>query len=265
MDKVALLLVAHADDTEFFAGATVARLVSEGYAVTEVITTDNARGSFELDSASLVAQSREVEARKAAALLGKQELIFLGYPDGFLCDTPHTALREHFIRLVRKVRPRLVMTFDPWAPFEPHPDHRAVAMAAVEAVGFAHMPLFHPEHRAAGLEPHLVAECLYFAKSSAHADHVVDVTAFIDQKIEALCAHDSQMKSTVDDLKMSLQATGQHPELLPLLDRNDYRPALDLMIRAWAAGVGAKAGYQFGEEFRREEAGGFVTGLVGAT
>jgi LmbE family N-acetylglucosaminyl deacetylase len=265
MDKVALLLVAHADDTEFFAGATVARLVSEGYAVTEVIATDNSRGSFELDSATLLKQSREVEAREAAAVLGKKDLLFLGYPDGFLCDTPHTALREHFIRLVRKVRPRLVMTFDPWAPFEPHPDHRAVAMAAVEAVGFAHMPLFHPEHRAAGLEPHLVAERLFFAKVPAHADHVVDVTAFIDRKIEALCAHDSQMKSTIDDLRMSLQATGKSPELLPLLDRDHYRPALEAMIRAWARRVGARAGYQYGEEFRREEAGSFVTGVVGAT
>jgi LmbE family N-acetylglucosaminyl deacetylase len=265
MDKVALLLVAHADDTEFFAGATVARLVSEGYAVTEVIATDNSRGSFELDSETLVTQSREVEARKAAAVLGKQDLVFLGYPDGFLCETPHTVLRERLIRVIRRVRPRIVMTFDPWAPFEPHPDHRAVAMAAVEAIGFAHMPLFHPEHRREGLAPHLVAERYFFAKVPAHADHVVDVTAFIDRKIEALCAHDSQMKLTVDDLRASLQATGLRPELLPLLDRDNYRPALDAMIRAWGARVGAKSGYAYGEEFRHEVAGGFVTELVGAT
>ena len=142
---------------------------------------------------------------------------------------------------------------------------RAVAFAATEAVGFAHMPLFHPEHRREGLEPHLVAERLYFAKAPAHADHIVDVTAFIDRKIEALCAHDSQMKSTVDDLRMSLQVTGKSPELLPLLDRDNYRPALEAMIRAWAGRVGARAGYQYGEEFRREVAGSFVTELVGAT
>jgi LmbE family N-acetylglucosaminyl deacetylase len=264
MDKTALLLVAHADDTEFFAGATVAKLVSEGYAVTEVIATDNSRGSFELDSETLVRQSREIEARRAAAVLGKQELVFLGYPDGFLCETPHTTLREQFIRVVRKVRPRVVMTFDPWAPFEPHPDHRAVAMAAVEAIGFAHLPLFHPEHRRDGLAPHLVAQRYFFAKVPAQANHVVDVTGFIDKKIEALCAHDSQMKLTVDDLRLSLQASGLRPELLPLLDRENYRPALDAMIRAWAARVGARAGCTFGEEFRREVAGSFVTDLVGA-
>ena len=264
MEKTALLLVAHADDTEFFAGGTVARLVSEGYAVTEVIATDNARGSFELDSETLVTQSREVEARRAAAVLGKRDLVFLGYPDGFLCETPHTVLRERFIRTIRQVRPRVVLTFDPWASFEPHPDHRAVAMAAVEALAFSHMPLFHPEHRRDGLAPHLVAERYYFAKVPAHADRVVDISAFIGKKIEALVAHESQMKATVDDLRLSLETTGLRPELLPLLDRDNYHPALDAMIRAWARRVGAKAGHEYGEEFRYEVAGGFLDGLVGS-
>ena len=40
---------------------------------------------------------------------------------------------------------------------------------------------------------------------------------------------------------------------------------LEAMIRAWAGRVGARAGYQYGEEFRREVAGSFVTELVGAT
>ncbi|MBI5480951.1 MAG: PIG-L family deacetylase [Deltaproteobacteria bacterium] len=60
-------------------------------------------------------------------------------------------------------------------------------------------------------------------------------------------------------------ATGLRPELLPLLDRDNYRPALDALIRAWAGRVGAKAGYEYGEEFRYEVAGGFLDGLVGAT
>ncbi|HEY3358388.1 MAG TPA: PIG-L deacetylase family protein [Polyangia bacterium] len=261
-DKVALLLVAHADDTEFFAGGTVARLVAEGWAVTEVVTTDNSRGSFELDRDTLVARSREVEARAAAAVLGKRELCFLGYPDGFLGDTPTTVLREQYLRLIRRVRPRAVLTFDPWAPFEPHPDHRAVAFAAVEALAFSHMPLFHPEHREAGLAPHLVAERYFFAKVPAHANRVVDVTPFLDRKIEALAAHESQMKATIDDLRACLAATGRHPELLPLLDRDHYRPLLDRMIRAWARQVGAPAGYEAGEAFRYEEAGSFIDGLA---
>ena len=43
-----LVLTAHGDDMEFFAGGTIAKLCSLGYEVHLVIATDNARGTFEL-------------------------------------------------------------------------------------------------------------------------------------------------------------------------------------------------------------------------
>ncbi len=263
MEGPVLILAAHADDTEFWAAGTVARWASEGRDVYEVITTDNARGSFELDPATLVAVSRDREAREAARILGKKDVFFLGYPDGFLADTPATELRERFLRFIRRLRPTTVVTFDPWSGHEPHPDHRAVAFAAMEAVSFGHMPLFHPEHRAEGLEPHLVAETYLFAKRPKDADHVVDVTRFIDRKIDALCAHESQMRATIDDLRASVAASGVGTELLPLLDRQDYRPAIDRFIRQWAAAVGARAGFDYGEEFRVERAGDVLRSMLG--
>ncbi len=154
------------------------------------------------------------------------------------------------------------MTFDPWAPYEPHPDHRMVGMAAVEAASFSHMPLFHPEHAREGLKPHLVTEAYYFAKNPAGSNKVVDITDFIDKKIDALCAHDSQMKLTIDDIKMTLAASDADPELLAMLDRNNYRPVLDMYVRAWAQRVGAKAGVEYGEEFRYERAGDLLRSIT---
>jgi LmbE family N-acetylglucosaminyl deacetylase len=113
--RVLLLLTAHADDTEFFAGGTVARFAAEGWRVIEVIATDNSRGSFELDSRTLVEQSRRVEAAAAAKIIGKDEVEFLGYPDGYLDDTPKNTLREIYMRRIRMHRPSIVMTFDAWA------------------------------------------------------------------------------------------------------------------------------------------------------
>ncbi|MCP4641364.1 MAG: PIG-L family deacetylase [bacterium] len=256
-----LILVAHADDTEFMAGGTVARFADEGREVVEVITTNNERGTFELTPERIIPQSED-EAREAARILGKKEVVFLGYSDGMLSDTPVNELREKFMRLIRRYRPKTLMTFDPWAPFEPHPDHRRVAFAAVEAVSFSHLPLFHPEHRDDGLEPHLVLEQYYLAKDPTHANKVVDISAFIDQKIDALCAHDCQMKLTIDDLKMALTASGAAPELADQLDRDNYRPLLELYVKAWAQEVGAKAGHEYGEEFRHEMAGGPIAELA---
>lgn len=256
-----LILVAHADDTEFFAGGLVAKLVAEGSEVVEVIATNNERGTYELTAKQMVPQSED-EARAAAKILGKKDVIFLGYSDGMLSDTPLNVLREQFIRLIRKYRPKIVITWDPWAPFESHPDHRQVAFAAVEAAGFAHMPLFHPEHLKQGLKPHLVAEQYFMAKDPAHANKVIDITPYIDKKIEALCAHDSQMKLTIDDLRMALSATGAPPESLAMLDRNNYRGLLGFYIKAWNQELGKKAGFAFAEEFRYDLAGGAAAAMV---
>ncbi len=261
--KVLLLLVAHADDTEFLAGGTVAKHVAEGWDVYEVISTDNARGTFDMTTDEIIPQSR-VEAREAARILGKKDVIFLDYPDGFLSDTPLNAIREKFIHIVRRLKPWTVMTFDPWAPFEPHQDHRQVAFAAIEACMFAHMPNFHPEHMDDGLEPHMVMEQYLFAKQPANANKVVDITEFIDKKIDALCAHDSQMKLTIDDLKMALTKTGASDDVLKMLDRDNYRPGIEMMIKAHCAEVGKEAGFEYGEKFYYEQAGGVIAASVRA-
>jgi len=259
--RVILILVAHADDTEFFAGGTIARLASEGWEIYEVITTDNRRGSFDLPSNKLIKQS-EKEAREAGRILGKKEVIFLRYPDGMLRDYPINELREKYIKLIRKYQPRIVFTFDPWTPFEPHPDHQVVATSAVEAISFSHNPKFYPAHFKQGLKPHLVPEIYYFAKSPIYANTVIDITNFIDKKISALCAHDSQMKLTIDELKMSLKAIGIAPKTAKGLDRNNYKGVIELMVRIYAEGIGKKAGYKYGEEFRYELAGGEIVKAV---
>ncbi len=254
MGKSALLLCAHADDTEFFAGGTVAKLVADGWTVHEVIATDNGKGSFELASSDLVARSRDVEARAVARFLGKASVEFLGYPDGELGAVPILTIREQFFRQIRRRRPDLVLTFDPFAPFEPHPDHRAVAWAAVEAVSFSNFPLYHPEHRAEGLEPWLVPERWYFAKSSIHFDSFVDIGPFLDRKIDALCLHESQMRLMIDDTRQGIEACQAHTEYLPMLDRDHFRPAIGFMVRELAKRIGRQAGLDAAEGFRRETA-----------
>ena len=179
-------------------------------------------------------------------------MVFLGYSDGFLGDVPVNELRQKFIRLIRIHRPRVLMTWDPWAPFETHPDHRQVAMAAVEAAEFAGMPLFHPEQLREGLQVHMVPERYYFAKFPERANKMVDITPFMDRKIEALLAHDSQMKLTVDSVRKAFEAMDPDTEILGMLDRENYGPVLAMFIKAMGKKVGEKAGCEYGEEFRYE-------------
>lgn len=258
--KTALLLTAHADDAEFFAGGTVLKLIDDGWLVREVIATDNSKGSYELDSATLLAQSRDREARAVALAMGKASVEFLGYPDGDLGAVSPLELRGRLMGAVRRYRPRLVLTFDPFASFESHPDHRAVAWAANEAVVFSGLPLYHPEHRAQGLTAHTVAERLYFAKNPSNFNHFVDIGAVLQRKIDALLMHDSQMKLTIDDVRAGIEAVGEATEIMPLLDRDHPRPAIEFFLRAWGerlAGLAGLPGVELAEGFRRETSADF--------
>jgi LmbE family N-acetylglucosaminyl deacetylase len=256
--KTVLVIVAHADDMEFMAGGTIAKMADMGYAVREVIATNNERGTLDPEwSAEFTAEARREEARRGAKALGVDpDIEFLGYEDGRLGEAPPNELRERCMRAIRRVRPHVLFTWDPWAPYEPHPDHRAVAMAATEAAAFSHFPLYHPEHRDEGLEPHYLGEQYFFAKAPRDVNKVVDISGYVARKIEALCEHASQMRLTVAELQANLAASGLELPALRDVDPKDYRPVIETMVRTWAAGLGRRSGFEYGEEFRRARFGG---------
>ena len=251
--KSVLVIVAHADDMEFMAGGTIAKMAGLGYTIREVIATNNERGTLEPDwSTDFTAEARREEARRGAKVLGvDSEIEFLGYEDGRLSETPLNELRERCMRAIRRHKPDVLFTWDPHAPYEDHQDHRSVAWAATEAAMFAHFPLYHPEHRDEGLEPHYVGERYFFAKSPRDANKTVDISDYIERKIEALCEHVCQMEMTVADLQVQLVASGLEIPFLREADPKEYRPVIEAQIKTWAASVGRRAGFAYGEEFRR--------------
>jgi LmbE family N-acetylglucosaminyl deacetylase len=248
-----LVIVAHADDMEFMAGGTIAKMADLGYTIREVIATNNERGTLEPDwSTEFTAEARREEARRGAKVLGVDpEIEFLGYEDGRLSETPLNELRERCMRAIRRHKPEILITWDPHAPYEDHQDHRAVASAATEAAMFAHFPLYHPEHRDEGLEPHYVGERYFFAKSPRDANKTVDISDYIERKIEALCEHVCQMEMTVKDLQVQLAASGLEIPFLREANSKEFKPVIEAQIKAWAASVGRRTGFSYGEEFRR--------------
>jgi LmbE family N-acetylglucosaminyl deacetylase len=266
VSKRVLVIVAHADDMEFMAGGTIAKMAGLGYDIREVIATNNERGTLDPDwDKRFTAETRREEARRGAKVLGvNPDIEFLGYEDGCLGDTPINELREKCMRAIRKHKPDVLFTWDAFTPYEEHPDHRAVAMATTEAASFSHFPLYHPEHRDEGLDPHYVGERYFFAKSPRDANKIVDISGQIERKIDALCEHTCQMEMTVMELQIALAASGLDIPTLGDADPKDYRPIIDAQIKAWARAVGQRAGFAHGEEFRRVRFGGIARWSRGA-
>jgi len=249
--KTVLVFEAHGDDMEFMAGGTIAKFIDRGHEAHLVCATDNDKGSFELSADELRA-ARDREIHGAAKVLGIASVTCLGYPDGELADkAPHPVLRGEFMRIIRQVRPDVVLTWDPFTPYENHPDHRAVAWAAHEAASFSHFPLYYPEQIDEGLAPHYVGEQWFFAKEPRDVNKYVDVTDYIDRKIEALYQHESQMVLTLSNAKHAMRASGLQFPGLDSLDPHDFKAIIAAEIKAMAREAGRQIGVLYAEPFRR--------------
>ena len=194
--KRGMVVVAHPDDAEFGSGGTIAAWVDEGIEMVLVIATDGSKGSAdaEMSSDHLIRIRRE-EQQAAAEVLGVHEVVFLGYPDGYL---EHTLdLRKDITRAIRQYRPDRLITMAPYRSFAVnayinHPDHLAVGDATLAAIyPTARDRLTFPDLAAEGLEPHKVREV--YVTGAEHPDCWVNIEATIGRKIEALHRHVSQI------------------------------------------------------------------------
>jgi len=247
--KVVLSIAAHGDDAEFMAGGTLAKLAAAGHDVYLVIATDNDRGSLRLSAEELEAIARP-EAEAAATALGAKGVFMLGYVDGDLCDVKPSVLRGQVMRLIRQLKADVIFSWDPCAPFEYHPDHRAIAWATSDAAAFAQLPLYHPEHLEEGLEPHRVTEWYWYSKAGWQTNKLVDISDTMDKKLQALYAYPCQMVLTLDEFLDEARAAGVDEAQLAHINPTDYKPWIDAGLRSVNGKLGAEIGTAYAEAFR---------------
>jgi LmbE family N-acetylglucosaminyl deacetylase len=187
----ALVIAAHPDDAEFGVAGTVARWTDQGKRVVYVVCTSGEKGTGDRDvDPDELARDREQEQRDAAAVLGVEEVVYLRHPDQGLEDT--AAFRKELVREIRRWRPRIVLTSDPYRRYLWHRDHRVVGQVVLDAVfPFARDHLAYPDLLDQGLEPHKVAEVWCFGAEDVN--HQEDVTVTFDRKVEALLQHRTQV------------------------------------------------------------------------
>lgn len=240
-----LVVAAHCDDIEFGISGTVARWTAAGTAVTYCIVTDSSSGSNDpkTDLKQLVAR-RMAEQIASAAEVGVTDVRFLEkYQDGIL--EPTMELRKDLTRVIRQVRPNIVVTFDPETIiardgyYINHPDHRATAIATLYAVfpSAGSRPIF-PDLLDEGLEPHEVNKM--YLVLTADPTLYVDITDTIERKLNALRCHQSQLGEDVVQ-----------------------------RVKEWSAEAGQKFSVGYAESFRvlmlKEESASSVDAGISAT
>ncbi len=187
----AMVIMAHPDDAEFLCAGTVAKWCDQGWTVYYVLATSGDKGTHDPAlSVQQLAAIREQEQREACEVLKVRECIFLGYPDGFLENT--SELRGQIVRLLRRYKPDVVITWDGFRRGFNHRDHRNIGIATWDALYPAVRDhLYYPENVDDGLDAHTVNHLLL--AGSDEPDYQVDISAYLDRKLDALLCHRSQL------------------------------------------------------------------------
>lgn len=193
-----LVFVAHADDDTLLYAYLARAIYDEHKRVAVIYTTIGEHGENRVgyEQGAALALVREQEARSALAALGVFSVWFLGAPNvpspledplGSLERWPHGLTLEKTVRLIRLIRPEVVITWLPdYVVGENHCDHQAAGILATEAYDLAGDPLVFPEqvtppldHRGFGnLTEGLHAwqpKKLYFVSDASHADFLQGV------------------------------------------------------------------------------------------
>lgn len=172
MDKRLLLVHAHPDDETIGQGATMARYVDEGAAVTLITCTGGEMGEIlvpELahmaaDQDDTLADQRRIELDEAMKELGVTDHRYLGgfgkyrdsgmqwHPDGhaIAADELHdnafwnadlTEAATDLVAVIREIRPQVLITYDQFGGYG-HPDHIQAHRVATYGAALAAVPSY---------------------------------------------------------------------------------------------------------------------------
>lgn len=196
--RTLLCVQPHPDDNEVGAGATIARLASRGCRIVYLTVTNGNMGSFDPGARPEdIAAIRRSEAVEAASVLGVAETRFLDYDDAGWPDEKRLCM--DIACVIRDVRPEMILTVDPFLPYEVHPDHLKVGMATAQAFLLCPFPHF-PGAGCVSTEA-LPLKGLVF-HSTAWPNTFIDANETWEKKIMAIEKHQSQFgPGLTDELK----------------------------------------------------------------
>ena len=182
-----LILAAHPDDAEYYAGGLATLYRRLGREVKIVSLTDGRVGHNVRSGEELIAM-RRLEAANAGNVIDC-EYVTLDFPDGQL--QPTIEARYRIIKEIREFQPDLVISH---RTCDYHPDHRAVGQIVQDASYLVTVPRVLPDVRPLRKPPVFAYMTDTFTRPTRLlADEILDVTDCVDQIVGMLACHVTQV------------------------------------------------------------------------
>ena len=207
--KRLMLIGAHADDDAMSHG-TLAMLQAHGNQIHIVtLTTGNVGTQDPNLSRTQLAQIRRQEELAALAELGipGEHYINLGYDDGLLEFEDRKAVVEKLVRLIRTIRPDVLLAFDPGKRYQRwhKSDHRTAAYLAADAARAAMWRLlFEGQILQEGLKEYMIPEYLFYDGAREDENIWIDISEFAEKRVNAAAKYVSQFGPGWRNYKASL-------------------------------------------------------------
>lgn len=203
--KVDILAIgAHPDDVELGCGGTLAKLIAEGKKVAIIDLTQGELGTRGTN------ETRAGEAANAAEILKVSARENLKMEDGFLNNSKEYQLR--IVKMIRKYQPDILLAN---AIDDRHPDHAKAAKLASDACFLSGLRKIETEIDGQSQEvwrPRLVLH--YIQWKNVTPDFVVDISDYLDTKIEVCMAYKTQFYDPTSNEPMTPIATKDFLESL---------------------------------------------------
>lgn len=226
--KVDILAIgAHPDDVELGCGGTIAKLISEGKKVAIIDLTEGELGTRGTN------ETRAQEAATASKILGISARENLKMKDGFIINSQEYQFR--IIEMIRKYQPEIVLCN---AIDDRHPDHAKAAKLVSDACflsGLVKIKTDYEDESQKFWRPKQVFH--YIQWKNIEPDFVMDISGFLDKKIEACLAYKTQFYDPTSTEPMTPIATKDFLESLT------YR----------AQDLGRLSGVEYAEGFTTEK------------
>ena len=226
--KVDILAIgAHPDDVELGCGGTLAKLISEGKKIAIVDLTQGELGTRGTNI------TRAQESSAASEILGISARENLKMKDGFILNTEEYQLQV--VKMIRKYQPEIVLAN---AIDDRHPDHAKAAKLASDACFLSGLAKIETELDGQHQKQWRPKQVFHYIQwKHIMPDFVVDISDFMDKKIEACLAYKTQFYDPDSKEPMTPIATKDFLESLT------YR----------AQDLGRLSGVEFAEGFTTEK------------
>jgi LmbE family N-acetylglucosaminyl deacetylase len=242
--KVLIAIHANASDIPLFAAGTCAKLMNEGYTGYLVRTTNDEKSGG--GSVFQNIKSNEQENIDMAKQLGFAEVIDLYYLNRRMDEASLVDIRGRLVLILRMLKADTVISYFPQEEIDENPDHIITGRAIEQACQMTHLTTVYPEHFDAGVTAHPVSEQYFSAiKSWQTYNRVVDISQYIEKKIEAITLCQSQGGKSGSLLRQQL---ARQRKRLPILGKDD-RTADREYIRNFLLSGNKETGAQYGLDY----------------